>query len=111
MKRVCNVCGLLTDKLVRCKASVGGLRPLCKDCKNKQQIEQRQSARAKAAKAARAELVARQAQIAEEEKAKSLPFVARARTFQGDRNWDGNLGTAYVRNDGHKHIPSVGVRC
>lgn len=108
MKRICNVCGLLTDKLVRCKASVGGLRPLCKDCKNKQQIEQRKSDRHKAAMAARAEMAARQAQIAEEERTKALPFIARPRTFQGDRNWDGNLGPVYVRNDGHKHIPSRG---
>ena len=108
MKRICNVCTTLTDKLVKCKDSAGGVRPMCKDCFNKEQKNRRKAERYKLAAQARAETLARQAQIAEEERTKALPFMARPRTFTREGRWDGKLEPTYYRNDGLKSIPSRG---
>lgn len=111
MKRICNVCGVEhdADDMVKDPRSMMGVRPLCKPCKNKQQVQQRKATRNAAARAAAAAAKALAAQLAEEEKAKAVPFIARARTFQKPGLWDGKQEPVFVRNDGHKHILSRGV--
>jgi len=109
VKRICNVCNELTDKLVKSKDSTDGVRSLCKDCFNKEQKNRRKAERYKQAAQSRAETLARQAQIAEEERTKALPFIARPRTFVREGKWDGSMGPVYYRNDGLKHIQSRGV--
>lgn len=69
------------------------------------------AAKKAAYKARQAELARMEAQRREEER-KSLP-VALPRTYTTHAHgaWNGSLGHTYVRNDGNKHIKSVGDKC
>lgn len=84
--------------MVRSPSGKHGCRPICKLCKNAQQVGKRKEYVERLAQAARKEQEARRADL--------VP----ARTFVPSRTeyWTPDTNV-YYRNNGNKHIPSKGV--
>lgn len=103
--RICNECGVAKEskQLVRSDLSLGGYRPLCKSCKNKQQSAQRK------ARAEREVLEAKE-QVQEAKMQRQVdPLLALPRTFATTEPYKPE--PAYYRNNGLKDIPSRGDGC
>ena len=98
--RMCNKCNTLKtlDLLVPCRNSIMGVRPLCKVCKNAQQLADRIARGKKQVE-----------KVVEDRKAREAdPAIAAPRTVTA--GYTRLLEPApYYRNEGNKHIPSKGV--
>ena len=98
----CTQCGGVFEYkfLVAGRTYEGGVRPLCKPCRQVQQARERARKALRVREIVKLEIETRRARV----------DLALPRTFSHikDAPWDGRLEPMYVRNAGNKHIPSRG---